>query len=247
MLTRENQLLSIGQVVERLKEIDPDLTVSQLHFYERQGLLQPYRTQGGHRLYCPRTIQRLRLILLLRKKAHLPLKTVASLLKTFEDDPASLMLLMEWLQTPLIQEDPTLSLSEEEAQEKSGLPPAVFRSVVAMGLVQPCPKTGKFDGEALVTLQAIHDLLQMGMTLNDLLPYRTHIDALLQHEEYLFRKVFSQSRSEHPETLYLKFRESLSRFRRFLFLNHLRRVIEKVLPNLETNTKNPFKNKEVER
>jgi len=233
MKKTENQLLTVGQVVERLKEIAPDLTVSQLHFYEREGLIQPYRTRGGHRLYCPYTVHRLRLILLLRKKANLPLKTVASMLKAFEQNPTSLVLLMEWLQSPLMQGDPTTSLSEKETQQYSGLPDDVFQKVKDLGLVQPCPKTGKYDSEALVTLRAIRDLLNMGITLDDLLPYRTHIDAVLKHEEYLFRKVFIQNPPKDLQALYMKFRESLSRFRRFLFLNHLRRVMERVFPELE--------------
>lgn len=228
----EGELLTVSQVIHRLKGIAPDLTVSKLHFYEREGLIRPYRTRGGHRVYCPNTVSRLRLLLLLRKRANLPLKTVASLLETLEKDPISAVLLIEWLQSPFTQGDPTVILSEKEAQKVSGLPMDIFQRVKTLGLVHPCPKTGKYDSEALVTLQAIRDLLKMGITVNDLIPYKIHIDAVLKHEEYLFKRIFPHNTSTDLHTVFMKFRESISRFRRFLFLNHLRRFIEKLLPGL---------------
>ncbi len=233
MRRQEKQLLTVGQVVDRLKEVAPDLTVSKLHFYERQGLIQPVRTRGGHRLYCPRTVERLRLILLLRHRAHLPLDTVAQVLEVLEEDPAMAFLLYEWLQNPLMQAMPPTPRSESEALQASGLSPSVFQQVLALGLVRPCPKTGRYDPEAIITLQAIRDLLEMGLALEDLVPYRIHMDAVLEHEEHLFRKVFTKRNREGAQENYRRFREVLSRFRRFLFLNHLRRVVENTLQNLE--------------
>lgn len=236
------ELLTVGQVVQRLKEIAPDLTVSKLRFYERQGLIQPARTQGGHRIYCPRTVERLRLILLLRKRANLPLQAVATLLNAFEKDPASVFLLHEWLQSPLMYEPYSESLNENDARIASGLSNETFEKIKTLRLVQPCPKTGKYDPEAVITLKAIGDLLDMGLTLEDLIPYRDHIDAVLEREETLFRKILKIEKNAHSLQIYQRFREALSRFRRFLFLNHLRRVLEKTFSNFE-NHKN---HKEVE-
>jgi methanogenic corrinoid protein MtbC1 len=55
-------LLPIGGVVAALAPEFPDVTPSSLRFLEREGLLVPQRTPGGHRLYGPEHLERLRRI-----------------------------------------------------------------------------------------------------------------------------------------------------------------------------------------
>src|SRR4051812_40213772 len=50
---------SIGEVVEALRGIYPTLNHSTLRFFEREGLVSPARTAGGHRLYSDADIQRI--------------------------------------------------------------------------------------------------------------------------------------------------------------------------------------------
>lgn len=52
----------IGRVVERLQREFPDVTISSLRFLEREGLLTPSRTAGGHRLFSPQDVERIRQI-----------------------------------------------------------------------------------------------------------------------------------------------------------------------------------------
>lgn len=56
------RLLTIGQVVASLSEEFPDVTPSSLRFLEREGLVEPERTPGGHRLYSDRHINQVRRI-----------------------------------------------------------------------------------------------------------------------------------------------------------------------------------------
>ncbi len=58
---REN-LVPIGKVVEELSSDYPDVTHSSLRFLENEGLARPTRTPGGHRLYGPEDIARIRQI-----------------------------------------------------------------------------------------------------------------------------------------------------------------------------------------
>ena len=60
--TSESELLSIGQAVATLRQQFPDVTHSSLRFLEREGLLSPVRTPGGHRLYRPVDLERVRRI-----------------------------------------------------------------------------------------------------------------------------------------------------------------------------------------
>jgi DNA-binding transcriptional MerR regulator len=52
-------LVSIGRVVEDLRRVYPDVSHSSLRFLEREGLLVPHRTPGGHRLYSRHDLDRL--------------------------------------------------------------------------------------------------------------------------------------------------------------------------------------------
>jgi methanogenic corrinoid protein MtbC1 len=55
-------LVSIGQVVSELQQIYPDVTHSSLRFLERERLITPARTAGGHRLYSRGDVERIRQI-----------------------------------------------------------------------------------------------------------------------------------------------------------------------------------------
>jgi MerR family transcriptional regulator, light-induced transcriptional regulator len=58
----EDGLRPIGRVVEELTASYPDVTPSSLRFLEREGLIAPTRTPGGHRLYTAADIERVRRI-----------------------------------------------------------------------------------------------------------------------------------------------------------------------------------------
>lgn len=58
----ESDLLSIGQVVTELQASYPDVTHSSLRFLEREGLITPTRTAGGHRLFARHEVERIRQI-----------------------------------------------------------------------------------------------------------------------------------------------------------------------------------------
>jgi methanogenic corrinoid protein MtbC1 len=55
-------LLPIGSVVEQVSRTYPDVTHSSLRFLEREGLIVPIRSSGGHRLYTAKHIQDVLLI-----------------------------------------------------------------------------------------------------------------------------------------------------------------------------------------
>ncbi len=58
----KHDLMPIGAVVNALRHDYPDVSHSSLRFLEREGLIVPTRTAGGHRLYTPADIQRVRQI-----------------------------------------------------------------------------------------------------------------------------------------------------------------------------------------
>ena len=60
--TQPAALLPIGQVVALLQAEYPDVSHSSLRFLEREGLVTPHRTQGGHRLFTQHDVDRVRQI-----------------------------------------------------------------------------------------------------------------------------------------------------------------------------------------
>ena len=58
----ESDLLPIGEVVAELQSSYPDVTHSSLRFLEREGLIVPTRTAGGHRLFARHDVERIRQI-----------------------------------------------------------------------------------------------------------------------------------------------------------------------------------------
>lgn len=58
-----NTALTIGEVIERLSEEFPDVTVSKVRFLESQGLVEPGRTPSGYRQFTMGDVDLLRWVL----------------------------------------------------------------------------------------------------------------------------------------------------------------------------------------
>ena len=72
----DTSFLTIGKVVDKLKENYPDLTISKVRYLEDEGLLEPSRSSGGYRQYSQRDVQRLETILYLQKSRFMPLSII---------------------------------------------------------------------------------------------------------------------------------------------------------------------------
>ena len=54
----------------------PELTISKIRYYERQGLLRPARSAAGYRKFSPADVARLHYILTAARDQYLPLKVI---------------------------------------------------------------------------------------------------------------------------------------------------------------------------
>jgi DNA-binding transcriptional MerR regulator len=70
------RLLRIGEVVRRLQDEFPDISISKIRYLEDEGLLTPRRTQGGYRLFSQADVERLQTILRLQRDEFLPLRVI---------------------------------------------------------------------------------------------------------------------------------------------------------------------------
>ena len=73
---RRERPLRIGEVVRRLRDEFPDVSISKIRFLEDEGLLSPQRTPGGYRLFAEHDVERLVTILRLQRDEFLPLRVI---------------------------------------------------------------------------------------------------------------------------------------------------------------------------
>jgi DNA-binding transcriptional MerR regulator len=78
------QHVSIGDVLNQLRDEFPDVTISKIRFLESQGLLVPERTASGYRKFYAADIERLRWILRQQKEHFLPLKVIKERLEELD-------------------------------------------------------------------------------------------------------------------------------------------------------------------
>jgi DNA-binding transcriptional MerR regulator len=85
-LSRSRDYLSIGEVLETVKEDFPDVSISKIRFLESEGLISPERTPSGYRKFYEPDVDRLRYILALQRDQFLPLKVIRERLDEIESD-----------------------------------------------------------------------------------------------------------------------------------------------------------------
>ena len=81
-----SESLSIGEMLDLLKDEFPDVTISKIRFLESQGLLDPERTASGYRKFYQADVDRLRWILRQQRENFLPLKVIKGRLEAEGDD-----------------------------------------------------------------------------------------------------------------------------------------------------------------
>lgn len=90
MTSEKRDYITVGEVVESLKEEFDDLSISKIRFFDKEGLISPERTEGGYRKFYPKDVERMRTILKLQKQYYLPLGVIKSKLVELEQSPLQL-------------------------------------------------------------------------------------------------------------------------------------------------------------
>lgn len=74
--TAGDRLMSIGTVLNQLREEFPEVTISKIRFLESEGLVEPRRTPSGYRKFSPEDVERLAQVLRMQRDHYLPLKVI---------------------------------------------------------------------------------------------------------------------------------------------------------------------------
>lgn len=150
--------LSIGEVINLLREDYPDVSVSKVRFLESQGLLAPGRSEGGYRQFDEHDLERLRFILRQQRDHFLPLKVIKSKLTLWErgEEPDGEG---EGPSRELLDDEGTLTRSE--LLRRGGITGPQLDSLVEHGLIRPIGDL--FQADAVIVATESRRLFQLGL------------------------------------------------------------------------------------
>ncbi|MFC3578268.1 MerR family transcriptional regulator [Streptomyces yaanensis] len=80
----DGRLMSIGTVLNMLRDEFPEVTISKIRFLESEGLIEPQRTPSGYRKFSARDVERLGHVLRMQRDHYLPLKVIREHLDALE-------------------------------------------------------------------------------------------------------------------------------------------------------------------
>ncbi|MEA2486350.1 MAG: hypothetical protein QOF16_4 [Actinomycetota bacterium] len=178
-LSRTRDYMSIGEVLDAVREDFPDISISKIRFLESEGLISPERTPSGYRKFFADDVSTLRHILGLQRDHFMPLKVIKEHLanggagaaptpppapskKRAGTGPSA-------AQTAPVVTD--VSMSAAELQKASGLSSEELKSLEDFGILAPSD-AGTFDGWALSAATAAKALFSYGAEARHLRMYR---------------------------------------------------------------------------
>lgn len=192
----ERGFLSIGEVLELLKEEFQDITISKIRFLESQGLLDPERTPSGYRKFYEPDVARLRWILEQQREHFLPLKVIKDRLMagaTERGPGAEVAEITEPTPPQPLEQDPivpprrhtadsplvaglsAVSLTIGELAHAAELDVAGIQELERYGLLSGRPVAGQvyYDEEALVVARLAGQFARHGVEARHLRMYKT--------------------------------------------------------------------------
>lgn len=167
-------LLSIGQVLARMRPEFPDLTPSKLRFLEERKLINPARTESGYRKFSPADTDRLRFVLTMQREHYLPLKVIRGYLEELD---AGRQPDLPGATGPI----PTILATEkryrrDELIREAGATPQLLNDAVSASLIVPAELYGE---PALTVLRALVELQRSGIEPRHLRGFRASAEREL--------------------------------------------------------------------
>lgn len=178
-------LMSIGEVLARLREDFPDITISKLRFLEAEGLVDPKRTSAGYRKYSHVDVERLGFVLAAQRDRFLPLRVIRDQLDALDRGEQSALDgfpaygLRRSGPAPLPGEAsaPTgeSRLHRDDVLKRSGLDDRQLAELEDAGLVIACTP-GWYDADAIIIATVAANLAALGIGARHLRAYRAGAD-----------------------------------------------------------------------
>lgn len=169
----ETKPLSIGEVINLLRDDFPDVSVSKIRFLESQGLIDPGRSQSGYRQFDQDDLARLRFILQQQRDHFLPLKVIKSKLTLWERGEEA----DDGLETPSTNlEQKGEPLDQAALLKRSGLTEGELTALIDVGLIRPIPDSAVFPAESSLVAIEARRLMDQGLEPRHLRSIRLSVD-----------------------------------------------------------------------
>ncbi|MEK7787067.1 MAG: MerR family transcriptional regulator [Chloroflexota bacterium] len=230
--TSENTF-TIGEMVEHLRARWPEVTPSMVRFWEREGLLTPARTDGGHRKYCAGDLERLRMVAELRQRRYLPLEAVKHILHQMDADPTYDISLYDEIFRPDEYDPAFQPVTRAEATKRTGLTVEQIEAFEQSGFLPTWGKSGRqrrFDEDDLRILQMLAELLQAGFAPEALAFYAADTREHVRHEtQFLAQALGGCERPPERRAVYRQVQQAVSELRKLLYRKYGRQAIGELL------------------
>jgi DNA-binding transcriptional MerR regulator len=165
--------LSIGEVINLLRDDFPDVSVSKIRFLESQGLIDPGRSDSGYRQFDQEDLARLRFILQQQRDHFLPLKVIKSKLTLWErgEDLAS-----RTAEPTSSLESRGEPLSRDDLLRRSGLSPSELDELIEVGVLRSPGEPEVFAPDTGIVATEAKRLMDQGLEPRHLRTIRLSVD-----------------------------------------------------------------------
>ncbi|MFG3107661.1 transcriptional regulator FtsR [Streptomyces tendae] len=163
----DSGLMSIGAVLNALRDEFPDITISKIRFLESEGLVEPRRTPAGYRKFSAHDVERLAQVLRMQRDHYLPLKVIREHLDAVERGEAVALPRVgrqrDGEAVPEAAEAPTVArIGREQLLATAGIDDQELKEWESYGLLTPLPD-GAYDAEAVTVASLVLQLGRFGI------------------------------------------------------------------------------------
>jgi DNA-binding transcriptional MerR regulator len=226
-----SETYSIGEVVASLRP-DVEVTESNLRFWEKQGLLEPQRTPGGHRVYTAADVERIKLIKSLQANRHLSLSAIRQVCNLAAEHPDDAAFFINTVLRPQCYEPGFQPLTAAELAAETGISRDTVAQLTAGGLLRPQSgdddPTPRFDEDDRAICRMVAQWQSFGFGLDGLIVRSELIQRYLRAEwEQIIRPHFDTFVAT-PQPQRMRLKQMAEEFETLLFSTARRRLREEL-------------------
>ncbi|HEY9764860.1 MAG TPA: MerR family transcriptional regulator [Chroococcales cyanobacterium] len=201
MTEEDNENFSISEVVQRFSG-EFEISDSNLRFWEKEGLLSPRRSRGGHRLYSEQDVEKIRLIHKLKTERYLPLAMIKRFISSgmpLTQVQAHLDHAAEHLR-PIMYDPEFKPCTLSALAECAGLSQEVAERMIAVGFLAPQGE-GLFDEDDLYIAKLFRLSTEMGFEPEDFSSYIQAMEAVAREQVKLASRGRPPQIPSQPQSL----------------------------------------------